>query len=248
MEDIKLLCGDCLVEMDKLIDSGVKVDAVIADIPYGMTACRWDSVIPFDEMWIRLDKLIKSNGAIVLFGSEPFSSALRMSNIKNYKYDWYWIKEKGTGFQISRKQPLRKVENILVFYKKQPFYNSQGKKLDKPYTHTLPINKSDTLNPMRSFNNNEREYVSYTHSKKENTLFFSRGDNRKNVHPTQKPIKLMKYLVKTYTNENELILDFCMGSGTTILAAKNLNRRAIGIELDENYFNIACKRMEDSNV
>lgn len=130
---IDLYNGDCLDIMDKLIEDGIKVDAIITDPPYGTTACKWDNVIPFEDMWLRLNKLIKPNGAIVLFGSEPFSSALRMSNIKNYKYDWIWEKDKGANFATSRKQPLKKHEIISVFYKKQPYYDYKGIELDKKY-------------------------------------------------------------------------------------------------------------------
>ena len=247
---MKLINGDCLEEMDKLIEEGIIIDAIICDLPYGTTACNWDSVIPFDEMWERLNKLIKPNGAIVLFGSEPFSSALRMSNIKNYKYDWIWEKDKGTNFAMSNKQPLRKTENISVFYKKQPYYNSQGKKLDKPYTHTLPISKSDSNEGAGTHNLNKdgsRKYVTYTHSKKNNIVYFAReSQSKRGLHPTQKPVALMEYLIKTYTNEGELVLDFTFGSGTTGVACKNLNRDFIGIELDDKYFEIAKERINNT--
>ena len=243
---INLYNGDCLEIMDKLIADSVTVDAIIADPPYGTTACKWDNVIPFDEMWLRLNKLIKPNGAIVLFGSEPFSSALRMSNIKNYKYDWVWEKDKGTNFALSNKQPLRKTENISIFYKKQPFYDSQGDKLDKPYKHTLPISKSDSSAGAGHHNLNEdgsRKYAYYTHSKKHNLLYFARESQAKSIHPTQKPVALMEYLIKTYTNENETVLDFTMGSGSTGVACRNTNRNFVGIELDKNYFKIAKERL-----
>lgn len=202
-----------------------------------------------EGMWQKLNKLIKPNGAIVLFGSEPFSSALRMSNIKNYKYDWVWNKDKGTNFALSNKQPLRKTENISVFYKKQPFYDSTGEKLDKPYKHTLPISKSDSSKGAGGHNINEdgsRRYAYYTHSKKHNLLYFSRDSQSKSYHPTQKPVALMEYLIKTYTKEGDLVLDFAMGSGTTGVACMNLNRKFIGIELDEKYFNIALQRIQEA--
>ena len=251
MEDnIKLYKGDCLEVMDKLIEQGVKVDAIITDPPYGTTACKWDSIIPFNEMWSRLNKLIKPNGAIVLFGSEPFSSALRMSNIKNYKYDWIWEKDKATGQGFSRKQPMRKIENIIVFYKKQPYYDYIGEKLNKPYRHTLPIKGGKSYaGKLNNLNEDgSRKYKTYTYKTKHNLLYFCR-DNQKNKssHPTQKPVALMEYLIKTYTNENELVLDFTMGSGTTGVACKNLNRKFIGIEKDEKYFNIAKERINGEN-
>jgi site-specific DNA-methyltransferase (adenine-specific) len=236
---IELIRGDCLEEMDKLIEQGVTIDAIITDPPYGTTACKWDSVIPFDEMWLRLNKLIKPNGAIVLFGSEPFSSALRMSNIKNYKYDWVYVKDKGTGFLNSKKQPLRNNEQIIIFYKKQPIYNPQMRKGFKPYTakrkgNSFSDNYGSQIN-VTTKNNGDRYPL--------NTLTFTRDKDK--LHPTQKPLALMEYLIKTYTNENELVLDFTMGSGTTLIACQNTNRRGIGIEMDDKYFEIAKNTMEE---
>lgn len=245
---MRLYKGDC-IEVMKTIQSG-SIDAIITDPPYGTTACKWDSVIDFDLMWLELNRIIKPNGAIVLFGSEPFSSALRMSNIKNYKYDWVWEKDKGTNFAISNKQPLRKTENISVFYKKQPHYNSQGKKLDKPYKHTLPVSKSDSSRGAGSHNlNNDgsRKYAYYTHSKKHNLIYFARDNANKGLHSTQKPVALMEYLIKTYTNENETVLDFTMGSGSTGVACVNTKRNFIGIEMDDNYFEIAEQRIKEAN-
>lgn len=246
---MRLIHGEALEELDKLIDEGVKVDAIITDPPYGTTACKWDSVIPFDEMWKRLKLIRKDTTPIILFGSEPFSSHLRLSNIKEYKYDWIWEKERGTGFARVHKQPLRKHELISVFYKKQPFYFSRGKKLDKPYKHALPINKSITDN-VRNTNltsNGERIYKIYEYSSKHSILKFAREKNKTKVHPTQKPVKLLEYLIKTYTNKGDIVLDFTMGSGSTGVACKNTNRNFIGIELDEKYFNIAKKRIETSS-
>ena len=249
MNDIKtnnvwLMKGDCLERM-KEIESG-SVDLILTDPPYNTTSCSWDLQIPFEAMWLELKRIIKPNGAIVLFGAEPFSSFLRCSNIKDYKYDWMWVKEKGTGFAFSGKQPLRKYENILVFYTKQPFYNSEGEKLNKPYRHTLPINKSDSSCGAGKHNINDdgtRKYVTYTHAKKHNVLNFSRESQTNSLHPTQKPVALMEYLIKTYTNENETVLDFTFGSGTTGVACINTNRRFIGIEMDDHYFDIGSKRI-----
>jgi len=240
---ITIYHGDCLEVMKDIPDQSI--DMVLADPPYGTTACKWDSVIPFDAMWERLNKLIKPNGAIVLFGSEPFSSALRMSNIKNYKYDWIWEKERGTGFARANKQPLRKHEIISVFYKKPPFYNPEGDKLEKPYKHALPISKSKSDNVSGSGFNSEgnRIYKTYTHSKKHSIIKISREHNTKNTHPTQKPVALMEYLIKTYTNEGETVLDFAMGSGTTGVACQKEGRKAIGIENEEKYCEIAAKRL-----
>ena len=234
---IDLQKGDCL-ELMKEIPTG-SIDAVITDPPYGTTACKWDSVIDFGLMWEQLNRIIKPNGAIVLFGSEPFSSALRMSNIKNYKYDWVWIKEQGTGFLNSKKQPLKNNEQMCVFYKKQPLYNPQMRKGFKPYRTekgglTDNYNK-DSVSKVITESNGDRYPL--------NTLTFKRDKNKQ--HPTQKPVALMEYLIKTYTNEKETVLDFTMGSGSTGVACKNTNRNFIGIEQDEKYFDIATKRINE---
>ena len=229
----RLYRGDCL-EIMKDIESG-SIDAIITDPPYGTTACKWDSIIDFDLMWEQLNRIIKPNGAIVLFGSEPFSSALRMSNIKNYKYDWVWVKEQGTGFLNSKKQPLKNHEQICVFYKKQPTYNPQMRTGFKPYTCKQGITKTDNYGKQTgavTVSNGTRYPL--------NTLEFKR--DKLKLHPTQKPVALMEYLIKTYTNETETVLDFTMGSGTTGVACKNTNRNFIGIEKDEKYFKIAEKR------
>lgn len=239
---INLYNGDTLEIMDKLIEEGVVVDAIITDPPYGTTACKWDSIIPFDAMWERLNKLIKPNGAIVLFGAEPFSSALRMSNIKNYKYDWIWNKKIPTGMGFAKYQPMRVYENILLFNKHK--YSPQMEEKDKPRKYTsTPSSKK----------NNEHNYgfnkvIEYkrTHSYPKNIIEFSNADRKNRVHPTQKPVELMEYLIKTYTNEGELVLDFTMGSGSTGVACVNTNRSFIGIELDEKYFEI-CKERINSN-
>jgi len=244
---MKLYKGDCL-ELMKEIKAG-SIDAIITDPPYGTTACKWDIVIPFDLMWEQLNRIIKPNGAIVLFGSEPFSSALRMSNIKNYKYDWVWEKDKGSNIGVSRKQPLRKTENISVFYSKQPFYDYKGDLLDKPITRVLPNKKSETASlSSKNIGSEKREYTTYTHKTKTNIIYAKR-DNQfgKSLHSTQKPILLMEYLIKTYTNENETVLDFTMGSGSTGVACVNTKRNFIGIEMDDKYFNIAEQRIKEAN-
>ena len=243
MENIQLYNGDCLEVMDKLIEQGVKVDAIITDPPYGTTACKWDSVIPFDAMWERLNKLIKPNGAIVLFGSEPFSSNLRTSNIKNYRYDLIWEKNNAGNFQLAKKQFLKYHENISVFYKKQPTYNPQGiVKLEKPITQS---NKGKTgklghLSSEKKRETYKQEYTNYPKS----ILKFSRPG--KPVHPTQKPVELLEYLIKTYTVTGETVLDFTMGSGSTGVACLNTNRKFIGIELDDKYFEIAKNRLKEA--
>ena len=227
---IELLKGVCL-QLMKDIPSG-SVDAIITDPPYGTTACKWDSVIPFDLMWEQLNRIIKPNGAIVLFGSEPFSSALRMSNIKNYKYDWYWKKNNATLFQHAKKMPMCEIEQISVFAKKQPTYNPQGL---KPFNK---INKRGSMgNNLGSGTNNE--YMQ-THTNYPRRILEYKKDGK--LHSTQKPVELMEYLIKTYTNENETVLDFTMGSGSTMVACQNTNRNGIGIEQDDKYFEIAKQR------
>lgn len=240
--------GDCL-ELMKTIDDK-SVDMILCDLPYGVTKCKWDTVIPFEPLWEQYNRIIKDNGAIVLFCSEPFASKLRLSNLKMYKYDWVWVKDKGTNIGNSHKQPLRKSENICVFYKKQPFYDYKGEKLEKPYSHTLPIHNgsgNSTLGVCNNLTENgERICKTYTHKYRHNILSFPR-QTKGNLHPTQKPVALLEYLIKTYTNECETVLDNCMGSGSTGVACKNLNRGFIGIEKDDNYFNIAKNRIKNCN-
>jgi DNA modification methylase len=242
---IELYKGYCLIEMQKIPDNSI--DAIITDPPYGTTACKWDSVIPFNLMWKELNRVIKPNGAIVLFGSEPFSSALRMSNIKNYKDDWVWDKMQGGNFLNAKKQPLRKYENISVFYKKQPNYNPQL--IDKDLSKVREVGQRDSFKGGYIGKTNGRLSRDYNNKKSYPTdilQYSSRGkecNTKHREHPTQKPVELMEYLIKTYTNENETVLDFTMGSGSTGVACVNTNRNFIGIEQDENYFNIAKERI-----
>ena len=235
----KLYNGDCLEIMDRLIEEGIIVDAIICDPPYGTTACKWDTVIPFEDVWKRLNKLIKPNGAIVLFGSEPFSSQLRCSNIKNYRYDWIWSKSTYTNFYFVKKQPAKKHEIISVFYKKQPTYNPQMEK-GEPYTDKRKRKERNTTLLDKSLPKTDiiNEGTRYPSS-----IQFFKSNNHNRVHPTQKPIDLLEYLIKTYTNEGDLVLDFTMGSGSTGVACVNTNRKFIGIELDKNYFNISIDRI-----
>ncbi len=237
----QLYLGDCLEVMDRLIEQGVKVDCILTDPPYGTTKCKWDNVIPFDEMWLRLNELIKSNGAIILFGNEPFSSLLRCSNIKNYKYDWIWQKKRPSLFQHANRRPMKDHELISVFYKKQPTY--------------FNVNLEKKEKPTNNFRKNRMGTFLEDGCKNQNQIQTKTGYNRQilqygmhNVgllHPTQKPVDLLEFLIKTYTIENELVLDFTMGSGSCGVACMNCNRKFIGIELDENYFNIAIERIND---
>jgi len=248
MSKIDLYKGDCLEVMDELIAKGVVVDAIITDPPYGTTACKWDSVIPFDKMWLRLNKLIKPNGAIVLFGSEPFSSFLRVSNIKNFKYDWVWNKQLKTGHLNAKIMPMGQHEVISVF--------SSGKRIN--YFPIMEEGKPQHSQGSKRGCNHSENYGKQTfdyEDKKGNTLKYPSSLSidiqkihpSKCVHSTQKPISVKEYLIKTYTNEGELVLDFTMGSGTTGVACGNLNRDFIGIELDDGYFQIAKERMENEN-
>ena len=241
MTDLRL--GDCLEVMKSIPDGSV--DAIITDPPYGTTACKWDSVIDFELMWEQLNRIIKPNGAIVLFGNEPFSSTLRVSNIKNYKYDWVWDKKKPTGMLNAKRQPLRRVENVMVFYKKQCTYNPQkimnpnGSEKRSLYAYSRENEGGETTGKIKKggvSSNYEADKLLPV-----NVQVFKKPNKPK--HPTQKPIKLMEYLIKTYTNEKETVLDFTMGSGSTGVAAKNLKRNFIGIEQDANYFDIATDRI-----
>ena len=245
---IELIQGDCLQEMQN-IESG-SIDAIITDPPYGTTACKWDSVIDFDLMWEQLNRIIKPNGAIVLFGSEPFSSALRMSNIKGYCYDWIYDKKFGGNFVQAKRQPIKTHENISVFSLngKMPIYYPQMIKRDVPIkkggnkqSKTIPIAITEKSIAF------EKEQKSYDVKFPDSQLHYSCRTDR-GLHPTQKPVALMEYLIKTYTNENETVLDFTMGSGSTGVAAKNLNRSFIGIEQDPNYFKIAEERINKPDL
>ena len=226
--------------MDRLIEEGVKVDCILTDVPYGTTACKWDSIIPFEPMWERINKLIKPNGAIALHCSQPFTTKLINSNISKFRYELVWEKTIATNPFMANKMPLKKHENIAIFYSKLPTYNPQFTE-GKPYTDNgNRKNKRNTQTEMdkKPIVNNGYRYPS--------TVMKFSNKNNGAVHPTQKPVDLLEYLIKTYTNENELVLDFTMGSGSTGVACMNTNRKFIGIELDEDYFNIAKDRIENS--
>lgn len=234
--DINLYKGDCLDLMDELAISGIKFDAIISDIPYGTTKCKWDTIIPFDLMWDKLHRIRNDSTPIMLFGAEPFSSYLRTSNIKEYKYDWIWEKSNSTGFLNAKKQPLRIAELISVFYKKQTLYNPQMTQ-GEPYTWNSTRGQTESYNKHNSINN---EIKNKGERYPLNILKFKQ---ERGLHPNQKPVPLLEYLVKTYTNEGDTVLDFTMGSGSTGVACKNLNRKFIGIELNQEYFKIAESRM-----
>jgi site-specific DNA-methyltransferase (adenine-specific) len=237
---IDLRKGDCL-EIMKAIPSN-SVESIITDPPYGTTQCKWDSVINFELMWEQLNRIIKPSGAIVLFGSEPFSSFLRCSNINNFKYDWIWDKKLKTGHLNAKKMPMGRHEVISVFGQRINYYpimeegiaqHSEGSKRGNN-------NSEDYGKQNRNYKDKKGNTLKYPSTL---SLEFQKVHPSKCVHSTQKPVKLLEYLIKTYTQENETVLDFTMGSGTTGVACKNTNRDFIGIEMDEKYFNIANERI-----
>ena len=244
MDKIKLYNGDCLQVMDNLIKEGIKVDAIITDPPYGTTACSWDSVIPFNEMWSRIKYIRKENTPILLFGNEPFNSYLRISNIEEFKYDIYWQKERATNIFQLKKRPAKVIETISVFYEKQCTYNPQMTEYEGPLrSNKVKNGKLGVL--IDSQNRKPFEYKDNGKRYPLQIVQFKRDILSSNLHPTQKPLALMEYLVKTYTNEGDIVLDFTMGSGTTGVACKTPNRSFVGIESDKNYFDIAEKRINE---
>ena len=243
MNEYKLYQGDCIELMKDILDGSV--DLVLTDPPYGTTACKWDSVIPFEPMWEQLNRIIKPNGAICLFGSEPFSSALRMSNIKNFKYDWIWDKRIPSGMSYARFQPMRQTENISVFCNGKTVYNPQMVKRDKPIKKGG--NKYSPSAPIQACKEGKDFKKTYEYKNPINLIVFDKI-RKGSLHPTQKPVALLEYLIKTYTKEGETVLDFTMGSGSTGVACVNTNRNFIGIELDENYFKIAENRIKQAII
>ena len=243
-DNYEIYNGDCLEVMDMLITKGIKVDCILTDPPYGTTACKWDTIIPFEEMWGRLNKLIKNNSAIILFGSQPFTSALISSNIKCFKYELIWDKTFGRQPHLANIQPMKQHENILIFSidGKRINYYPQKIELPKPYYSSGASNNSGSNNHHKL--GLKKQSKIYTHKTPTSLFSYKPVSNTKTVHPTQKPVALLEYLIKTYTLEGETVLDFTMGSGSTGVACLNTNRKFIGIELDENYFNIAKNRIE----
>ncbi len=238
-EQIRLLKGDCLELMKDIPDKSI--DAIICDLPYGTTACKWDTIIPFEPLWEQYKRIIKKNGAIVLFGTEPFSSKLRLSNFDWYKYDWIWRKSRPTGGLHAKKRPMLDIETISVFYRFQCFYSPQGVS-DCNIVHK----NTDGRKKGSGVRGADRKNDSYIQTKTDyprRVLDFSSPHNVGSFHPTQKPVALLEYLIKTYTNEGETVLDNCMGSGTTGVACINTNRNFIGFELDKEYYEIAKNRI-----
>ena len=256
MPKIELIQGDCLEKMKDIPDGSI--DMILCDLPYGTTACKWDVVIPFDKLWEQYNRVAKPNGCIALFGNEPFSSTLRLSNLSAYRYDWYWQKDKAANFLFGNKMPLKVIEVISVFYSALPTYNPQkeinpkgaSKRHLSPNPSKISRNVKEVMG--ESWKETEMDETQNYHGKNyepdkllpKQLIYFSR-EQRGKVHPTQKPVALAEYLIKTYTNERDTVLDNCMGSGTTGVACKNLNRNFIGIELDPEYFKIAEKRIKE---
>jgi len=238
-----LLHGDCL-DLMATVESG-SVDMILCDLPYGTTACKWDAVIPFDPLWAHYKRVIRPGGAIVLFGSEPFSSLLRVSNLKWFKYDWVWDKKIPVGVSYARYQPMRQSECISIFCDGKTLYNPQITLRDFPIKKGG--NKFSETAPIAACKTGAIFQKTYTHKQPTNILTFPKV-RRGSVHPTQKPVALCEYLIRTYTNEGETVLDNTMGSGTTGVACMNTNRRFIGIERDDKYFEIARGRIEGHNA
>lgn len=244
---IDLIKGECLERMKDIPDKSV--DMILCDLPYGTTQNKWDSIIPLDKLWEQYCRIIKDNGAIVLFAQTPFDKVLGCSNLKMLKYEWIWEKTSATGHLNAKKMPMKAHENILVFYKKLPTYNPQKTTGHTP-VHSYTKHQDDgsnygkTLIGISGGGSTER----YPRS----VQVFKTDKQKEALHPTQKPVSLLEYLIKTYTNENETVLDSCMGSGSTGIACVNTNRNFIGIELDDNYFNIAKNRIntyiEENNL
>lgn len=231
---------DCLSDGGMALIPDKSIDMILCDLPYGTTACKWDTVLPFDKLWAQYERAIKDNGAIVLTSSQPFTSALVMSNPKLFRYEWIWEKDQGRNFQLAKKQPLKITESILVFYKKFPTYNPQGLiKLDKPIVKSNR-NKGGRLSHLSSEKKREVYTQEFTNYPK-NLIKFN---SERGLHPTQKPTELFEYLIRTYTNEGDIVLDNCMGSGTTAIAALNTGRKFIGFETETVYIEIANKRID----
>lgn len=233
----KIYNEDCLDGMKRIPDNSV--DMILCDLPYGTTACKWDTIIPFEPLWEQYERIVKKNGAIVLTGSEPFRSALRVSNIAIYRYDWIWEKSRPSNFFFAKKGAMKYHEDVMVFYKKLPTYNPIMRKGKPAHDSKGGVSKNNITGTknVRKPNTSSWKYPS-------SIIRVKSTDGTRNLHPTQKPVALFEYLIKTYTNENETVLDNCIGSGTTAIAAINTSRNFIGFELDKDYFNLANERIE----
>lgn len=242
-DNYKLMFGDCLERMKEIPDGSV--DLILTDPPYQTTACKWDSMIPFEPMWAELKRIIKPNGAVLLFAQTPFDKLLGASNIGMLKYEWVWEKTAATGHLNAKKMPMKAHENILVFYSKLPNYY--------PIKTTGHVRKSSTADRGRlesEVYGSESGVTTYDSTERypRSVLKFSSDKQKSNLHPTQKPVALLEYLIKTYSNENETVLDFTFGSCSTGVACLNTNRKFLGIEMDANYYEIACNRLNNSQT
>ena len=226
---------DCLQGMKRIPDGSV--DCVICDLPYGTTACRWDSVIPFEPLWEQYHRVCKGNAPVILFGSEPFSTMLRASNISEYRYDWIWVKTKAGNFQICKVQPLKLHEIISVFYRKMPTYNNT--ELQPCHVKSGRKHKGRHVTVIRSDSNYIQTEKGYNRS----VLYYGNPSGAGHLHPTQKPVELIRYLVRTYTNEGDTVLDNCIGSGTTAIACIRERRHYIGFEIEKEYYDTASERI-----
>ena len=242
---IKLMQGDCLELMKEIPDGSV--DMILCDLPYGTTACKWDTVIPFEPLWEQYKRITKKNAAIVLTASQPFTTALIGSNLPMFRYEWIWVKDKPSNFAQANRQPMKYHENVCVFYGSQPTYNKQMQPREGSgsarYKYIVDNSKrTSDHNTLTS----EAKMFDPNWKNPSSVQVVSTGRRQDLHHPTQKPVALMEYLIKTYTNEGETVLDNCMGSGTTGVACVKTGRKFIGIEIDEDYFNIACKRIAEA--
>ena len=238
MSNVTLYIGDCLKEMRKIADKSV--DLILCDLPYGTTSCKWDNIIPFDDLWKEYKRIITDTGVIALFGDGSlFTAKLMLSNERWFKYNWYWKRSLASNFFSCKKQPRFRIETISIFYNKQPIYNPQIEE-GKPYKGRNDTNK---INTSQTTVNSKRIGGENTGTRYPSNIIEFSNPNQNRLHPTQKPVPLLEYLIKTYTTEGMVVLDNTMGSGSTGVAAKNVNRDFIGIEMDENYYKIAAGRI-----
>lgn len=241
----KVIQGDCLVEMPKL--PGKSIDMILCDLPYGTTACKWDTVIPFGPLWAQYERVVKDNGAIVLTASQPFTSALVMSNLAMFKYEWVWDKHIPRGFVNAKVMPMSKHENVLVFGRGKLKYNPEMILRDKPVTvKNYSKRGKDSAYKMNADGGGSKSYT-YTHKNPDSIIVGCWEANKGKLHPTQKPLSLFEYLIKTYTDEGDTVLDNCAGSGTTGLACKNLHRNYVLIEKEREYIEIIKKRLSEGS-
>ena len=240
----QIIQGDCLIEMKNIADKSI--DMILCDLPYGTTACKWDTIIPFEPLWEQYKRIIKDNGAIVLTASQPFTSALVMSNIKMFKYEWVWDKKLGTGFGNANKMPLKNHENVLVFYKHLPKYNPQFS-IGTPYKKGKSAVSEQSVYGKNGLKK-DKEFSVNDGKRFPKTIIndITNANHRDRFHPTQKPVSLFEYLIRTYTSEQDVILDNCAGSFTTAVAADNTKRRWICIEKEKNYCDIGLKRINEN--